>query len=459
MAEQSDVQQTINNIAAVFEHAQQPLRSDAESKQYLRVCFGADNHHVQQVFDHHKDAIEAQRGQIRSRPAAELQEQDVASFVFDQGVPAEWVAQRQQDANTYMKHLIVLSFLMEDQHSVERQQFLNARLQRLDRNINSPAELASFWGNTLAATESASLLRATAPKAYMEANRFIAEQAIDADMKAAGWPANRVTPSAKDDLKLQKAFAARVDPVAGPDRWREALRSVKDAYLRGAGDKRVSLALSGTLLGLSVMAGTGPAGLVIGGLKLGKGLLSTSAGQAFQEKLFAGAKGFFASVGVKPEAIAAVGNTVSTSVQTALSSKWGQRALMGVAIGAVVFGSFDAPSVPQGTLVGGEHIVLSNETPMVFREVAAGDSLSKIAKSHIESITGVAPTPDQVSQWVKTIQMENQIANPDRIFPGQQLILPARAPDILPSHFDPSTIQPDQIAAAPKVVPSRSPSL
>lgn len=458
MAESSDVQQTINQIADVFEHAQQPLRSDAEYKQYLRLCFGADNHHVQQVFDHHKDAIEAQRGQLRSRPAADLQEHEVASFVFDQGVPGEWVAQRQQDASAYMKHLIVLSFLMEDQHAIERQQFLNARLQRLDQNINSPAELSSFWGNTLAAADSGSLLRATAPKAYMEANRFIADQSIDEDMKAVGWPASRVTPSAKDDLKLQKAFAVRVDPGAGPDRWRDALRSVKDAYRRGAGDKRVSLALSGTLLGLSVMAGTGPAGLVIGGLKLGKGLLSTSAGQAFQEKLFAGAKGFFTTVGVKPEVIAAVGKTVSTSIQTALSSKWGQRVLMGAAaVGAVIFGSFDAPFIPQGTLVG-EHIVLPNETPMVLREVAAGDSLSKIAKSHIESITGVTPTQDQVSQWVKTIQMENQIANPDRIFPGQQLILPTRAPDILPSHFDPA-IQPDQIAAAPKAVLSRSPSL
>lgn len=457
MAEPSDEQQTINQIADVFEHAQQPLRSDSEYKQYLRVCFGADNHHVQQVFDHHKDAIEAQRGLLRSRPAADLQEHEIAGFVFDQGVPGEWVAQRQQDASAYMKHLIVLSFLMEDRHAIERQQFLNARLQRMDQNINSPAELSAFWANCLAAAESSSLLRATAPMAYREANRFIADQSIDEDMKAVGWPANRVTPSAKDDLKLQKAFAVRVDPGAGPDRWRDALSSVKDAYLRGAGDKRVSLALSGTLLGLSVMAGTGPAGLVIGGLKLGKGLLSTSAGQAFQEKLYAGTKGFFTSVGVKPEVIAAVGSTVSSSVQTALSSKWGQRVLMGAAVGAVVFGSFDTPSIPQGTLVGGEHIILPNETPMVLREVAPGDSLSKIAKSHIESITGTAPTPDQVSQWVKTIQMENQIANPDRIFPGQQLILPTRAPDILPSHIDPS-IQPDQIATAPKAVPSRSPS-
>lgn len=458
MAEQSNVQQTIYQIADVFEHAQQPLRSDEEYKQYLRECFGAENHHVQQVFDQHKDAIEAQRGQLRSRPTADLQEQEIASFVFDQGVPGQWVAQRQQDASAYMKHLIVLSFLMEDQHAIERQQFLNARLQRLDQSINSPAELSAFWANSLAAAESSSLLRATAPKAYREANRFIADQSIDEDLKTVGWPANRTTPSAKDDLKLQKAFAVRVDPGAGSDRWRDALRSVKDAYLRGAGDKRVSLALSGSLLGLSVMAGTGPAGLVIGGLKLGKGLLSTSAGQAFQEKLFAGAKGFFTSVGVKPEVIAAVGNTVSTSVQIALSSKWGQRVLMGAAVGAAVFGSFDAPSIPQGTLVGGEHIILPNETPMVLREVAAGDSLSKIAKSHIESITGEVPTPDQVSQWVKTIQMENQIANPDRIFPGQQLILPTRAPDILPAHIDPS-IQPNQIAAAPKAVLSRSPAL
>lgn len=439
-------QQTIDRIAQVLENAHDPLKEIEECRRYLRQTFGPNNHHVQAVLDQNFDAVNLRRDQLRSMPSAQLEERNLNTFVLDPAVPSEWVSQRNQESNEYMKHLIAMSFLMEDRHTIERNQFLNARLQRLDEHIETPRQLQSFWANTIAATESSSLLRAAAPKAYAEATQFINDQRIDNDLSAISWNPNKLTPGMREDLKIQKAFANRVDPVDGNTRFRDGLKSMKDHFMRGIGDKRVALGISGTLLGLSVMAGTGPAGIAIGSLRLGAGLLSTKTGKQFQEKLFSGAKQFFGALGIKPEVLDKVGNTVSSSVETALASKWGKRMLMGAVVGAIALGSIDTSSVPAIGIVS-EPPVLPNEIPGVTHEVVAGDTLSKIAKAHVEAVTGQTPNNEQIEHWVKAIQIENQIADKNVIFTGQQLSIPVSTPDLLPSQIDEKLISFHQLAA------------
>lgn len=456
---QNTTTQTIQQIAMVLENAQEPLETREERQRYLRSCFGAGNTYIQSVYTRHEKDVDLHREQIRSQPAPTLTERQLSEFVLDRSVPSEWITQRSDEANSYMKHLVALSFLMEDRHMVERQQFLNAQLQRQDKNIQSAAELSKYWLGAISAGDSASLLRATAPNAYAETIRFIQTQPIDDDLAAAKLAATKLTPGMRDELKLQRAFANRIDPVGGVSQWRNSLSEMKDHYLRGLGDKRVSLALSSALLGVSVVAGTGPAGLVIGGMKLANGLLSTPAGQAFQSKLFNGGRNFLTTLGVEREVIDSVSQSVSQAVETALSSKWTKRAILGITAGAVVFGSFESlVDGPSTAALSDLTQIAPQDIPQVFHQVSPGDTLSKIAKAHIEATSGIAAAPEDIKQWVKIIQIENNIADPNRIFAGQTLSIPTQAPDIVPSSIPPEHLMHSELATA-KTIISRSPGM
>lgn len=362
---------------------------------------------------------------VRVPEGPALEERSLSELILDPEVSGDWVRQRNHEASEYMQHLLAVSFLMDDKNKVERYQFLNERLKRLGQSIESEDQLNAFWVNTIAAGESAGLLRAAAPKTYAQVRQYIDEQKINDDLTAAGWPSKRVTPGLRSDLKLQKAFSLRVDPADGQSRWKENLKSMKGAFLRGLGDKRVALGVSGAILGMTVMAGAGPAGLVIGGLRFGAGLLSTERGKLFQKNLFSGAAHYFSVLGVKPEILNRVSNGISSTVESALASKWGKRIVIGMAVGAMTLGAYDAVGLQDVAVSAADPVLIPEQLPGASVEVVAGDTLSTIARDHLELMTGERPNADEVARWVTAIQIENQIPNKDLIFSGQHLTLPS----------------------------------
>ena len=137
-----------------------------------------------------------------------------------------------------------------------------------------------------------------------------------------------------------------------------------------------------------------------------------------------------------------------------------ERLLVG-ALGLVVVGAgpgADSPRWPMALVASAEPVHPATEPPVMHRltvapdqapappappewEVAAGDHLWSVAERVLHEAWGRAPSDREVSPYWSDLVEDNRPrladpANPDLVFPGQRLTLPATppAPGTVPAH-------------------------
>lgn len=394
----------------------------------------------------------------------EMEEVPVAEIALSETTPLNWVREQDDKASSHMRHMMVLSFLQEDRFSAEREHFYNEVHKRFGKEIESVKDAEDYVARLMSSRQSDAILRDTAPGAVAATKEYINSMDMDKSFTEAGYSLNRVTPEFREKMQITQAYANRIGGEEGHKSFMSALKEHKDSFMRGLGDPRVGLAISGTMLGMGVMAGTGPAGLVIGGLKFANKLLQTEAGKEFQRNLYESSVKFMEKLGVKPEITEAVTNSIQDLWKKTVGSKWGKVAMYGAAAMAIVsFGPSamevspahaasvplpdtdlptpiaDIPSPPvHPATVPDVPSVSDNlpdspsgasELPVVpldtAYDVKAGDSLWNIAKdAYMQAHPGEAPNNIQLINMVNEIAQHNDISNPNLIYAGKTIHIP-----------------------------------
>lgn len=406
----------------------------------------------------------------------------ISDFVYQDAVPINWASTQNETAMAHMRHTMALSFLQEDRFSIERDHFYNEIHKRSGKQIDTTEEAAEYLSKILDSKESESILRDAAPGAVAATRDYINSIDIDKSFQEAGYPANRITPDFRESMMINQAFANRIGGEEGQRSFLSALKEQKDNYLKGLGDPKVGLAISGAMLGMSIVSGAGAAAIAIGGAKLAlkftNHLLETEKGKAFQQAVYGTATKFLESVGVKPEVIQGVTDSVKDLWEKTTGNRWAKLALMGVAAAAfVTFGPtaselhaadpFSAadlansgadavvPDVPsqvdvQGaadsvsqhgstvadnahsgisdTPAAGVDSTVSMEGPAPIFDLYAvkpGDTLWDIAKESLQAQNpGQPPNDIQLINMVNEIASHNGIENPNLIHAGDSIEIP-----------------------------------
>jgi LysM repeat protein len=394
-----------------------------------------------------------------------LEEILISQFATNQDSPLDWVKAQNEKTISNMRHMMVLSFLQEQQFSAEREHFYNEVHKHFGRQIESVGDAEQYIAKLMNSRESDTLLRDTAPGALAATKEYINGIDLDASLHGAGYPLNLVTPEFREKMMITQAYANRIGGDEGSKSFLKALADQKENFVKGLGDQRVGLAISGSMLAMSVMAGTGPAGLVIGSLKVAQKLLDTEKGKAFQKALYSSAVSFMEKLGVKPEVVDAVTESVKNIWSKSIGSKWGKVAMYGAAVCAIVTLAPSAPfaseniitsahssvptptsslpditesmSAPQATpsvpdikaldaesngFGSGEEITQSVDAAY---DIKSGDNLWNIAKeAYGQAHPGQTPNNIQLINMVNEIAEHNHIDNPNMIYSGQTIQIP-----------------------------------
>jgi hypothetical protein len=394
-----------------------------------------------------------------------LEEILISQFATNQDSPLDWVKAQNEKTISNMRHMMVLSFLQEQQFSAEREHFYNEVHKHFGRQIESVGDAEQYIAKLMNSRESDALLRDTAPGAVAATKDYINGIDLDASLDGAGYPLRLVTPEFREKMMITKAYANRIGGEEGGKSFLKALADQKDNFVKGLGDQRVGLAISGSMLAMSVMAGTGPAGLVIGSLKIAQNLLDTEKGKQFQKALYTSSVGFMEKLGVKPEVLEAVTESVKNIWSKSVGSKWGKVAMYGAAACTIVALSPSVPfasenlttsahssapapasslpditeskSAPQVTpsapdintldkepngFGSGGDITQSVDAPY---DIKSGDNLWNIAKeAYGQTHPGQTPNNIQLINMVNEIAEHNHIDNPNMIYSGQTIQIP-----------------------------------
>lgn len=273
---------------------------------------------------------------------------DIGEFLqrFNDDISPQWMDNQNAQSLSQMKHWIGLSFLMEDRFKVEREQYFSELNKRYGK-IESPEDAENFIAYAQTLPLAGSIFRATSPGASRAAEDYIKAQDIDSHLEKAGISLQKITPLLRENLNICHAYSRRTaGDKAGSEFFAQQLGAVKDSLIKGLGDRRVTLALAGAMLGVSVVAAAGPLGVVVSGVRFGHQLLKTEQGAEFQKGFVAACKSFLKGIGVSDATLDQVKNTVTEAWDRTAGTKWGRTALVGVGIAASV-GAVSAISISQ----------------------------------------------------------------------------------------------------------------
>jgi len=383
---------------------------------------------------------------------SDLTEMQIDDFVKQPNIDLNWVRHQNQRSIAHMRHLTMLSFLNESRFAIERDHFYNEVHKRLGINIESGEQAEGFIAQIMNSKDADSLLRATAPGALQAMDEYIASFKIDTTLKVADYPMNMVTPEFKEQMQVTQAYANRIGGFEGNQNFIDSLKSFKEPFIKGLGEPKVGLAISGSMLGMAVLAGTGPAGLVIGGLKFSQHLLNTQRGKIFQQGLFSHASNFLTKIGVDPQVVVNMKDSVKSIWDKTLGTKWGKIACYGAAAyGLMACTSLSVATAgditptttvpePLSDIAQSDSIEkLSTDTheieyakeatalapETVAVDVKSGDTLWDIAKQTLqEQSPGEQPNNVQIINKVNQIASFNELDNPDLIYSGQTIEIP-----------------------------------
>ena len=382
----------------------------------------------------------------------EMKDIPINQFAMNEQTPLDWVKAQNDKTIANMRHMMTLSFLQKQQFSVEREHFYNEVHKRFGKSIDSVKDAELFIAKLMNSRESDTLLRDTAPGAVAATKDYINSMDMDKSFREAGYRLDRITSGFRENMQISQAYANCIGGEKGKMNFLQNLSEQKDNYLKGLGDPRVGLAISGSMLAMGVVAGTGPAGLVIGSFKVTQKLLETEKGKIFQNALYRTSIRFLENVGVNPEILKSVSKSVENIWSNSIGSRWGKVALYGAA--ALALYTFSLPTSEFSAGAGldsdilqplpGTSEAIQNKTPLIppisdtpdtitdslqilnsVVDIKNGDSLWNIAKEVYElSNQGQTPNNIQLVNMVNEIADHNQIDNPNLIFSGQTIHLP-----------------------------------
>jgi len=373
----------------------------------------------------------------------------IEKIVTDPDLSLNWIRQQNKKTNAHMRHMLALAFLQEPQFSAERDHFYNEVHKRSGQEIKSMDDAELYVSKLLNERTSDTTLRDTAPGAVEAAKQYINSIDLDKTLQDVGYPLDRVTSELREHLQITQAYATRIGGQEGHKGFIATLKSQKDNFIKGLGDQRIGLAVSGSMLGMAVMAGAGPAGLVIGGLKFAQKLLDTDTGKKFQSTLFKSASSFMGSIGVNPEILSKVNNSIKDTWSKVSGTRWGKVAMLGAAfyVGSAItpeigsaFASDVVPTTDPINLDNApsledrveNHLVAHEKTHhsgelvgFMAHDIKLGDTLWDLAKEHFaEQHPGEEPNNIQIINMVNDIAEYNDIDKPNKIFAGQTIHFP-----------------------------------
>lgn len=345
-----------------------------------------------------------------------------ARAVEDPSIDNNYVKEMRDAFKKQQLHQIALAKLQQEEFSVERQAFYN-EVTKIEEDIpQNEEEISAYLDSVIGSKESERILRDVAPSAYAAAMNDVNEYDIDADLEAAGIDKKLITPSLREELQISGAHAQAIGGKQGQSQFLEVLKSQKDNILKGLGDPKVSLAISGAMLGATVLAASNPIGITFAGIKFASKLLDTKPGQLFKEKLKESALGALVKMGVPREPVENFAQKVSNVVEKATNTKLGKVAIFGAGAATMAAVTMDFDSLvdkAQGKSL--DDAVEAAQAQLSFKsdvlQMAAAEVASGATEEEIEA---KAREMMEYSLSEKLDNAEAAFSNSDNIIEGAQ---------------------------------------
>ncbi len=349
--------------------------------------------------------------------------------------PLSWVTLRNTLTVQHMEHLLTLRQLQQSDFEVERELYYNEIKKRFGLSISNIDDAEIFMEHAANVGATGHILPQVAPAAVQQVKQIIAGVNVQHLLADAGIPVGAATQSMRKQLSVTHAYAEAMGGRKGIDAFKSLLRSHKDSLIKGLGDQRVGLAISGALLGLSVAVTTNPIGITLGAIKLTEKLLKTETGQEFTKGFYANCNKFFLKIGVKPEIISELSDALQAGKEQMANSRWRRVATiaftgaLAIAAGSVAVDHFDLSISALPTEV--EHLnsatphSISVQLPATMAvKVEQGDTLWTLCKEHLATRQGLPPSPREVGLMVERVADFNNLQSPDHIAAGSEIRFP-----------------------------------
>lgn len=332
---------------------------------------------------------------------SDLTEKSYAELVEDPGFELDYAKKMKDEFVKQQLHQIALAKLQTEEYAVERQQFYNevSKVEGLPRDEKA---VSAYIENSMDANVSARILRDVAPSAYTAAQDAVKNYDLNSDLEAAGIDQSKITQSLREELQLSGAHASAIGGVEGKNMFLEALGNQKDNIMKGLGDPKVSLAISGAMLGATVMAASNPIGITIAGLKFASNLLKTEKGQKFQETVKQSSMNFLEKMGVPREFMEKTLDKANDVIDKAATSRVGKYALVGLGAAAIAVGissQIDFPNL-EGKSLGGVVEVAKENIEQGLGGIESSSLSAELAelKENISTTTYI-DAADQVAEY------------------------------------------------------------
>jgi len=417
----------------------------------------------------------------------ETEQRPVSDLVSNSYVQDTWFEKNNELAQVYMRHMLALKRLQQSEFESEREHFYNEIQRRVNKPLNELEDVEDYIIELMRAPGNVDLLKNTAPGVLQAVNKDILNTSVEHHYVTHDIPLDQVSDDFNQQLKLTQAYTSTFGSEEDKDKLSASVGKYKDLILTGLSDKRVGLGIAGSMLGMTVAVGSGPAGIVLGSVSLASKLLDTGPGKRFQQALYNNTARFLEKVGVRKELLDQVTSSIGHAWDKTAGSRLGQLAMVGTGVAIGLSSSLlvaddgmthlsslpsDAPSpeTPIETGTDTAQVIEPSESqhtqpdpvptpernlspaapvsdsPVVGNDivepaamesqslastpvtVVKGDTLWDISERLYEERYGRAPNDTEIINLVNQISEANQIQNPNLIHVGDKLTLPIDTP-------------------------------
>ncbi len=400
--------------------------------------------------DENNTSTETQKPASAEKSSTDSKPMAISECVLNDVLNPKDVGELNDSVSRHMRNTLVLSCLQDEEFTEER----NAVYRWIWEEIETEEDLKGLIERLFSTQNNQLPLDDLAPNACKEINDYLRALDIDQELLNAGYDVKQIPDDFKERMRLSLAYAEQIGGPEGEKWFGETLGEFREKFREGIKNPNLALAISGTLVGLGVALGTGPAGLVVSTVSLGRKMLDTPAGQDFSNRVVSSIRDFLADKGVSPELLDRIGHNTKTAWNNLWENKWARRAAIvgGVALAGFNLSSmFDVSNIPSAhDLLGGDAPIpgaddsgtLSYSNPTDADTTVATESAPATAESHSVTVQrgdtlwqlmcehyqsthgGETPTDMQIINMVNTFSEYNDIADPNKILPGQTFKFP-----------------------------------
>lgn len=342
------------------------------------------------------DAIAAKEG-ADPLESAYGEYKDLREVIENEGIRDENIDSLQLFTNKAMLHSLTLKRLMEDGNELEREHYFSAVRQRAGIDDLDDEESQRKFLKATMNPENYDQLEQTAEEALAAEKLAASQYDIDADLAAAGYDLTQLDDGFRRNSQLAGYYASQ---LGSSDEFRSVLADTRDMVLKGLGDKRVSLAISGAMLGVTALGGGGGLVLGIAALRFGSKLMDTKLGNQFTSAINNRIRSFIEKMGGNPETYDKLIAKPRKVREAMMNTIGGNIALSAVSITAAI-------AMGDGSDIGKawENIKGGAEAVADWWE---GDVPSADADSAPKMVDGVV-VPESFAETVATVPPEGDV--------------------------------------------------